>query len=225
MVKRWKYIVALAGVSWMLWSAGEVSAFEPYYLNGDKTLPMIQNTGGIYNDGATGLFMDLSTLTIEDVFSDGLAVKVDVSDMSASSVLSVQTLHIRFADNGKSWILRHDGKWQEVSEGSEDPAALAIYFTREAMGDETRREDLTSQIEKITSEKQEDAGSVVPADAIPLPIASPAPKTSPSVQGETGKNKKVAKAQKPSNPNVTVTITEAPKVEIVHTPDVQVDIE
>lgn len=43
----------LSGFSW----GGMAEAFEPYYLNGDKTYPMIQNTGGIYNDGATGLFL------------------------------------------------------------------------------------------------------------------------------------------------------------------------
>ncbi len=34
-------------------SFSEAAASDPYYLNGDKNYPMIQNTGGIYNDGTT----------------------------------------------------------------------------------------------------------------------------------------------------------------------------
>lgn len=37
------------------------------------------NTGGIDNDGNTGVFMDLTSVSVEDVFKNGLAVKVDFS--------------------------------------------------------------------------------------------------------------------------------------------------
>ena len=62
-------------------SFSEAAASDPYYLNGDKNYPMIQNTGGIYNDGTTGLFLDLSTVTIEDVFEDGLAARVKLMNL------------------------------------------------------------------------------------------------------------------------------------------------
>lgn len=231
MAKRWKRILAAAGLGWMLFSSMQVGAFEPYYLNGDQTLPMIQNTGGIYNDGTTGLFMDLSTMEIEDVFSDGLAAKVNVSDISQNEVVSVNTIHVRFAEDGRAWVLRHDGKWQEVSEGSEDPASMAVYFVRQEMGDEKRRDDFMAQIEKISVEKTEEPGTVVPTDIIPL-IDVPVPEVKTPAKKAVEKPKKVVSPAKKKNepkeipaPEVKVTITEAPQVEIIQQPEVQVDIE
>lgn len=230
MAKRWKCILAAAGLGWMLFSSVQVGAFEPYYLNGDQTLPMIQNTGGIYNDGTTGLFLDLSTMEIEDVFSDGLAAKVNVSDISQSNIVSVNTIHVRFAEDGRAWALRNDGKWQEVSEGSEDPASLAVYFVRQEMGDEKRRDDFMTQIEKISEEKTGALESVVPAEAIPL-IDVPVPEVKEPVKKaiektkktKTQGNKKVTPKEIPA-PEVTVTITEAPQVEILQQPQVQVEV-
>ena len=83
-MKKWEKIVTALGAALFLYTAEPVFAFEPFYLNGDQTQPMIQNTGGIYNDGKTGLFMDLTSMTIEGVFNDGLAVRVKASCMSAT---------------------------------------------------------------------------------------------------------------------------------------------
>ena len=243
MEKKWKHIIAAAGLGWMLFSGMEVYGFEPYYLNGDQTLSMIQNTGGIYNDGSTGLFMDLSTMEIEDVFSDGLAAKVNVTDISNNEIISVQPIHVRFAEDGRAWVLRNDGKWQEVSEGSEDPASLAVYFVREAMGDDKQRDKFTDEIAKIMAEKQDPPGTIVPEDAIPLetpapvvktPVPTPKEAVTPKKQDEKkpdietkkeANGKPKGKASNPSTPQVTVTITEAPKVEIIEQPEVKVEIE
>ena len=231
MVKRCKkFLAAIAfGVLCFSGSIGEAGAFEPYYLNGDKTLPMIQNTGGIYNDGNTGLFMDLSTMKIEDVFPDGLAASVSVSEITNASVVSTQVIHARFAEDGKTWIEQADGKWQEVSLDSEDPASLSVYFMKQEMGDDNRREDFTNQIEAIVSSKTEEGGTVVPSDAIPLSSILPEPKIqekteSPAQTKEPKKSVKKLKPTKTKPVEVQVTITEAPQVEIVNTPDVQVDI-
>ena len=231
MVKRCKKFLAAIALGVLCFSAGEASAFEPYYLNGDKTLPMIQNTGGIYNDGSTGLFMDLSTMEIEDVFPDGLAAKVKVSELTSSAVISTQVIHARFAEDGRNWIEQADGKWREVSEDSEDPASMAVYFMKQEMGDDSRREDFTNQIGAITAAKSDEGGTVVPTDAIPLPSIVPAPtpqkEAQPDNQNNSEEPKQSVKKLKPAKTKpaeVQVTITEAPQVEIVNTPDVQVDI-
>lgn len=231
MVKRCKkFLAAIAfGVLCFSGSVGEASAFEPYYLNGDKTLPMIQNTGGIYNDGNTGLFMDLSTMEIEDVFPDGLAAKVTVSELTNASVVSTQVIHARFAEDGRTWVAQADGKWREVSVDSEDPASMAVYFMKQEMGDDSRREDFTNQIGTIAAAKTEEGGTVVPADAIPLPAVVPQeqpqePVAAPAPNKEPKKSVKKLKPTKTKPAEVQVTITEAPQVEIVNTPDVQVDI-
>lgn len=234
MARKWKHIIAAAGLGWMLASCGQVYGFEPYYLNGDRTLPMIQNTGGIYNDGSTGLFMDVSTMEIEDVFSDGLAAKVNVSDISQNEVISLHAIHVRLAEDGRAWVMRNDGKWQEVSEGSEDPASLAVYFVRETMGEEDQRDRFTDEIAKIMAEKQEPPGTIVPENAIPLEPLPPAMKApepkkteKPNRPKDAAKRERGKQEEKSSDtsPQVTVTITEAPRVEIIEQPEVKVDIE
>lgn len=152
-------------------SFSEAAASDPYYLNGDKNYPMIQNTGGIYNDGTTGLFLDLSTVTIEDVFEDGLAVRVKLMNLVSNKETGEAWVHVRFDVDGRVWAQRTDGKWSEVSKNFDDPAALAVMFVREEMGDDARRSVLTSQISKIMASKKEALGKTAPSDDAKLPAA------------------------------------------------------
>lgn len=241
-------------------SFSEAAASDPYYLNGDKNYPMIQNTGGIYNDGTTGLFLDLSTVTIEDVFEDGLAARVKLMNLVSDKETGEAWVHVRFDVDGRVWAQRTDGKWSEVSKNSDDPAALAVMFVREEMGDDARRSALTSQISKIMASKKDTLGKTAPSDDAKLPAADGGVKRKGEVvkssstdvskkntpvgedsakepskdepskkEGSDGKNEKpsanpdAAKKQDDIS-DVKVTITEAPKVEIVKTPPVQVDI-
>ena len=41
-MKKWEKIVAALGAALFLYTAEPVLAFEPFYLNGDQTQPMIQ---------------------------------------------------------------------------------------------------------------------------------------------------------------------------------------
>ena len=152
-------------------SFSEAAASDPYYLNGDKNYPMIQNTGGIYNDGTTGLFLDLSTVTIEDVFEDGLAARVKLMNLVSNKETGEAWVHVRFDVDGRVWAQRTDGKWSEVSKNFDDPAALAVMFVREEMGDDARRSVLTSQISKIMASKKEALGKTAPSDDAKLPAA------------------------------------------------------
>ena len=102
MMKKWEKIVAALGAALFLYTAEPVFAFEPFYLNGDQTQPMIQNTGGIYNDGKTGLFMDLTSMTIEGVFNDGLAVRVKIFELAKGKSVGTGFLHVRYAEDGKA---------------------------------------------------------------------------------------------------------------------------
>lgn len=104
-MKRFQKWALLLGVSLAFSWGVTAGAFEPYYLNGDKTYPMIQNTGGIYNDGATGLFLDLSSLTVEDVFEDGLQAKVKTLDVKSSKAFTESVIHVRYSIDGKAWAL------------------------------------------------------------------------------------------------------------------------
>ncbi len=235
MAKRWRKYIAALGFGIFLLSASPASAMETYYLNNDPTLPMIQNTGGTDSDGHTGLFMDLSTLSIEGIFKDGLAAKVNVLDMEIGKLTESRTLHVRYADTGKAWVLRTDGKWQETSEGAEDPASMAVHFVKQEMGNDARRDEFMTQIEKIALENPGEPPSIVPADAVPLGTVETAekaeaaqkvektektetPKAAPAAvkpRKSVVKQKKtvVRKETKPKE-EVVVTITEAPKVEI-----------
>ena len=217
-MKRFQKWALLLGVSLAFSWGGTAGAFEPYYLNGDKTYPMIQNTGGIYNDGATGLFLDLSSLTVEDVFEDGLQAKVKTLDVKSSKAFTESVIHVRYSVDSKAWALGQDGRWREIPAGTEDPAALVVYFMRQAMAEDGTRDRLSSEIAAIMGARKDKLGKTVPPDAVPLIDAAP-PKEGQAV-------KKTGNVQKgnPDADQVTVTITEAPKVEITSTPPPQVDI-
>lgn len=77
-MKRRKVRTAVLGLMTLLMWSGSMAA-EEIYLHGDTNIPMILNTGGIDNDGNTGVFMDLTSISVEDLFKNGLAVKVDFS--------------------------------------------------------------------------------------------------------------------------------------------------
>ncbi|WP_299142054.1 hypothetical protein [uncultured Dialister sp.] len=179
---------------------------------------MIQNTGGIYNDGATGLFLDLSSLTVEDVFEDGLQAKVRTLDVKSAKAYTESVIHVRYSVDGKAWALGQDGRWREIPSGTEDPAALTVYFIRQAMAEDGTRDRLSSEIAAIMEVKKDNLGKAAPPDAIPL-IDVEAPK-----EGQAVKKKGNVQKENPDADQVTVTITEAPQVEITSTPPPQVDI-
>lgn len=217
-MKRFQKWALVLGVSLAFSWGGTAGAFEPYYLNGDKTYPMIQNTGGIYNDGATGLFLDLSTLTVEDVFEDGLQAKVKTMDVKSAKAYTENWIHVRYSVDGKAWALGQDGRWREIPSNTEDPASLTVYFIRQAMAEDSVRDRLSGEIGQIMESKKDNLGKTAPADAIPL-MDVEAPPQAPAV-----KEKGSVQKQSADTDTVTVTITEAPKVEITTTPPPQVDI-
>lgn len=217
-MKRFQKWAMILGVSLAFSWGGTAGAFEPYYLNGDKTYPMIQNTGGIYNDGATGLFLDLSTLTVEDVFEDGLQAKVKTMDVKSAKAFTEKWIHVRYSVDGKAWALGQDGRWREIPSNTEDPASLTVYFIRQAMAEDAARDRLSGEIGQIMETKKDNLGKTAPSDAIPL-MDVEAPPQAPAV-----KEKGSVQKQSADTDTVTVTITEAPKVEITTTPPPQVDI-
>lgn len=217
-MKRFQKWALVLGVSLAFSWGGTAGAFEPYYLNGDKTYPMIQNTGGIYNDGATGLFLDLSTLTVEDVFEDGLQAKVKTMDVKSAKAFTENWIHVRYSVDGKAWALGQDERWREIPSNTEDPASLTVYFIRQSMAEDATRDRLSGEIGQIMGTKKDNLGKTAPADAIPL-MDVEAPPQAPAV-----KEKGSVQKQSADTDTVTVTITEAPKVEITTTPPPQVDI-
>ena len=218
-MKRFQKWAVLLGVSLALSAGFESYAYEPYYLNGDKTLPMIENTGGIYNDGATGMFMDLSTIEVEDVFEDGLQAKVKTVNVESAKTCTEDWVHVRYSVDGKAWALGKDSRWREIPSDTDDPASLVVSFIRQEMGNSERRDTFSGEISAIMDKKQGNLGKVAPADAIPL-IDVQAPPQDVKKKGSVQKENKSGDSSEP----VTVTITEAPQVEITSNPPVQVDI-
>lgn len=218
-MKRFQKWAILMGVSLALSAGFESYAYEPYYLNGDKTLPMIQNTGGIYGDGATGIYMDLSTIEVEDVFEDGLQAKVKLVNVESAKSFTADWIHVRYSVDGRAWALGKDERWREIPSNTDDPASLVVSYIRQEMGASERRDTLSGEISAIMDKKQDNLGKVTPADAIPL-IDVQAP---PQDVKKKGSVQKEDKGKDNSEP-VTVTITEAPQVEITSNPPAQVDI-
>ena len=127
-MKRRKVRTAVLGLMALLMWSGSMAA-EEIYLHGDTNIPMILNTGGIDNDGNTGVFMDLTSISVEDLFKNGLAVKVNFFKLE-KGVSTVSTAHFRMTEDGGAWIAMEDG-WHAVNEGAARAESEAVRLIRE----------------------------------------------------------------------------------------------
>lgn len=145
-MKKRKVRTAVLGLMALLMWSGSMAA-EEIYLHGDTNIPMILNTGGIYNDGDTGVFMDLTSVSVEDVFKNGLAVKVDFFKLE-KGISTVSTAHFRMTDDGGAWIAGEDG-WHSVNEDAAQAEKEAVRLIRKEMGKEECRDKYMGQITAI----------------------------------------------------------------------------
>lgn len=145
-MKRRKVRTAVLGLMALLMWSGSMAA-EEIYLHGDTNIPMILNTGGIDNDGNTGVFMDLTSVSVEDVFKNGLAVKVDFFKLE-KGISTVSTAHFRMTDDGGAWIAGEDG-WHSVNEDAAQAEKEAVRLIRKEMGKEECRDKYMGQITAI----------------------------------------------------------------------------
>lgn len=158
MWKRWT-----AGLALALIMAGSAAALDTVYLKDNQNYPMIENTGSIYNDGSAGRFLDLSSVTVESVFSDGLSVRADVKDVGEDGKEKKETVHLRLADDGRSWVKEKNG-FREVNHISGDAMGHAAVLIRKDMGTKSKRAAYLSQIIKAWQHKKEE--TVVPKKII-----------------------------------------------------------
>ena len=145
-MKRRKVRTAVLELMALLMWSGSMAA-EEIYLHGDTNIPMILNTGGIDNDGNTGVFMDLTSVSVEDVFKNGLAVKVDFFKLE-NGISTVSTAHFRMTDDGGAWIAGEDG-WHSVNEDAAQAEKEAVRLIRKEMGKEECRDKYMGQITAI----------------------------------------------------------------------------
>lgn len=149
-MKRRKVRTAVLGLMTLLIWSGSMAA-EEIYLHGDTNIPMILNTGGIDNDGNTGVFMDLTSISVEDLFKNGLAVKVNFFKLE-KGVSAVSTAHFRMTEDGGAWIAMEDG-WHAVNEGAARVESEAVRLIREEMGKEECRDKYMGQITALWERK------------------------------------------------------------------------
>lgn len=145
-MKRRKVRTAVLGLMTLLMWSGSMAA-EEIYLHGDTNIPMILNTGGIDNDGNTGVFMDLTSISVEDLFKNGLAVKVNFFKLE-KGISTVSTAHFRMTDDGGAWIAGEDG-WHSVNEDAAQAEKEAVRLIRKEMGKEECRDKYMGQITAI----------------------------------------------------------------------------
>lgn len=156
-MKRRKVRTAVLGLmALLMWSSS--MAAEEIYLHGDTNIPMILNTGGIDNDGNTGVFMDLTSISVEDLFKNGLAVKVNFFKLE-KGVSTVSTAHFRMTEDGGAWIAMEDG-WHAVNEGAARAESEAVRLIREEMGKEECRDKYMGQITALWERKIKAAETV-----------------------------------------------------------------
>lgn len=140
-MKRRKVRTAVLGLMTLLMWSGSMAA-EEIYLHGDTNIPMILNAGGIDNDGNTGVFMDLTSISVEDLFKNGLAVKVNFFKLE-KGVSTVSTAHFRMTEDG----------WHAVNEGAARVESEAVRLIREEMGKEECRDKYMGQITALWERK------------------------------------------------------------------------
>ena len=156
-MKRRKVRTAVLGLmAFLMWS--DSMAAEEIYLHGDTNIPMILNTGGIDNDGNTGVFMDLTSISVEDLFKNGLAVKVNFFKLE-KGVSTVSTAHFRMTEDGGAWIAMEDG-WHAVDEGAARVESETVRLIREEMGKEECRDKYMGQITALWERKIKAAETV-----------------------------------------------------------------
>ena len=153
-MKRRKVRTAVLGLMALLMWSGSMAA-EEIYLHGDTNIPMILNTSGIDNDGNTGVFMDLTSISVEDLFKNGLAVKVNFFKLE-KGVSTVSTAHFRMTEDGGAWIAMEDG-WHAVNEGAAQVESEAVRLIREEMGKEECRDKYMGQITALGERKRKAA--------------------------------------------------------------------
>lgn len=156
-MKRRKVRTAVLGLMALLMWSGSMAA-EEIYLHGDTNIPMILNTGGMDNDGNTGVFMDLTSISVEDLFKNGLAVKVNFFKLE-KGVPTVSTAHFRMTEDGGAWIAMEDG-WHAVNEGAARVESEAVRLIREEMGKEECRDKYMGQITALWERKIKAAETV-----------------------------------------------------------------
>lgn len=226
-MRTWRKCIAVLGAAACLSLTPFCSAraSEAYYLNNNSNYPMIANTGGIFNTGTQGLFLDLYSVKIEGVYSDGMAVSVPILDAEGNGVIFSRPAHFRFAVDGRSFVQRDDKSWMEVSSHADDPTAQAVYFIKQELGNSARREKYVSQMDQLkeaagSSEKK----SVIPEKAAANDGSDPFIRRRSPVKRRGAVKRKGQVQRKNNNEKVKVEITRDPEVEITSNPPPQVDI-
>ena len=95
--------------------------------------------------------MDLTSISVEDLFKNGLAVKVNFFKLE-KGVSAVSTAHFRMTEDGGAWIAMEDG-WHAVNEGAARVESEAVRLIREEMGKEECRDKYMGQITALWERK------------------------------------------------------------------------
>ena len=143
--KRWMIAGLLAALPWTGMASDHV------YFQNNRNLPMIVNTEGIYTVGNSGIFMNLSSIELEDIFKNGMAVKASFLQVNNEEARTF-TEHFRMADDGRAWMRMEDG-WHAVTSDSSGAERMAVSLIREDMGNEEKRMGYTAQITAIWDAK------------------------------------------------------------------------
>ena len=146
-MKKIRWIIAglLAVLPWTGMAADHV------YFQNNLNYPMIVNTEGIYTVGNNGIFMNLSSIELEDIFKNGMAVKASFLQVNNEEARTF-TEHFRMADDGRAWMRMQDG-WHAVTSDSSGAERMAVSLIREDMGNEEKRMGYTAQITAIWDAK------------------------------------------------------------------------
>lgn len=217
-VKKLFKLYLAAGICLSLLAAGTAEANETYYLKGNTNYPLIQNGRNDVETDGTGLFLDLSSVKITDVFSDGLEASARLLQVGEKGKTSMIPVKVRFDVDGREWVQGTKNTWYGIPPQSVDPAALVVEYVRKEMGAESRRDALLGQIEKISAAKKGKLAKTDPKGAVLLTAAGgqkpPAKKEADKAKPAEKKPADTEDQKKIKDEPVQVTIVGVPEVEI-----------
>lgn len=124
--------------------------------------------------GGSGLYLDRKSIRVADADGENLILQVDVVSFLPDRTAVSRQIFYKLDSAGNEFLLGPDGAWRELSENSEDPAAVGAILVRNELGRDDRRNEFLGQIQQILLKKKADESA---AKAKPSPDHASGEKT------------------------------------------------
>lgn len=222
---NWKHILFCSCLAVMLAAGGEAYAYTPVYLYGNTNYPMISDTApSDHDDGNTGVFLDVSSITITDVKENEIDLAAILLNVVSGSPVESKTVDFKLDAYGQYWTRMSDGSWMLLPDNSDDPFSIAAILIREDMTNPAHRPLYEKKVAQIIYEKTQ---KKIKEQAAAAQSGAGTAENTQNTSGSQNQQNQGSSQNTPSNAsgnNGTNTNDDKVKVEIVPEPSVSVTI-